>query len=78
MKMSIEKRIHKAYKSLNENNLPQAKELIDQLEKEIVTLEKNPYTIQLAANIGGIMIDYGYWVNDFSIIEKGTLFSLLR
>lgn len=74
--MSLEEKTHQAHDALTQNNLPLAKELIEQLEQEILSLDKDNYTIQLAANLGGVMIDYGSWTNDIEIIRRGTQFTL--
>lgn len=65
-----------ANRALDENNLSQAETLIKRIEKEILKLEKNEYTIQLSANLGGLMIDYGTWKNDFLFVNRGTQYAL--
>jgi len=72
--VSIEEKINRASIAIDNNDLNLAKELIDQIEQDILSFEKNFYTIQLIANLGGLMIDYGSSVDNFGIIEKGTRF----
>ncbi|MBW8012887.1 MAG: hypothetical protein FVQ83_16845 [Chloroflexi bacterium] len=74
--MSLKEKIHLAYYALSQNNLLVAKELIEQSEQEILSLEKDNHSIQLAADLGGVMIDYGTWTKELEIIKRGTLFAL--
>ena len=70
--MSIENKLINANNALDQNNLPLAKNLIDEIEQEIFLLEENGYTIQLVANLGALMIDYGTWTDNIEIIKCGT------
>jgi len=66
--MSLEEKVHQAYDALTKNNLPLAKEL---LEIDFSTLDDNLPIMRLLSVFGGIMIDYGSWVNDLELIKRG-------
>ncbi|HEY60381.1 MAG TPA: hypothetical protein G4N92_06830 [Anaerolineae bacterium] len=70
--MAIEEKIKQADDALIKNDLPLAKELIDQLEIDFSTLDNNLPNMYLLSNFGGILIDYGSWVNDLKIIKRGV------
>jgi len=70
--MSIEEKIYKASEALDQNDLPLVKTLIDQIERELTSLEKNHYTLQLVASLGGLMIDYGAWTHNIEMVKQGT------